>query len=77
MDEPCSSSSVDSIDGASNDEEIYDEELVEVDGENELALVPRREVRLTVLSKHGRSIVYIYIIFSRALTVYMRIYLMK
>lgn len=35
-----------SVDGSSNDKEIYDEHLVEVEGETELALVPRRELKL-------------------------------
>ena len=43
-----SSSSADSIAGGSNDEDMYTEEVIENEGENELVLVPRRKVRVII-----------------------------
>ena len=40
-----SSSSADSIAGGSNDEDIYAEEVIEDEGENEIVLVPGKEVK--------------------------------
>ena len=51
-DSVCSSSSEDSIDGSSNDREIYDEEVVEDEEESELILVPRRKVKFIEKSEH-------------------------
>ena len=42
----CSSSSADSIAGASNDEAVYAEEMVEAEEGSELILIPTREVRV-------------------------------